>query len=468
MGGSNSYNLTFADAITTALTVDASAAASLTFDATGDTTTAFTITGSAGNDTITGGGEADTFNMAGGGSDTVHGNGGNDVFNFGTSFNGGDNVDGGTGSDTLEFGIAGDFGVPSISDANISHVETLILDTTGNLNTLSIFGDLTTGGGTLSIQTNETQFFDVDLTNATTGLFNFTDNGPGHDGVLFAGNFNVGDHLSATEGATLFPSDNLSLDGDYTGANALVFTDSTISGFGGISLRGGSFDITLTDANITGAGLDIDATNLTSGTDTVTLDDTAETSSTLFFDGGAGNDVVKAGAGSALLDGWAGNDQLSGNGHDLFDGGAGTDTITINTANSVGVTVEYKAVSDSTAASGSTAPVIDTVSGVDFDNIYFAVFDAMGGNAVGAIDGPISGTLNSSAVGDSLSTDIGSNLGAYDALLFTSTGAGSYEQNHVFLVVDCNGTAGYQAGSDLVIDVTGYTGTLTTGVFYSH
>jgi len=36
----------------------------------------------------------------------------------------------------------------------------------------------------------------------------------------------------------------------------------------------------------------------------------------------------------------------------------------------------------------------------------------------------------------------------------------------VFLVVDMNGIAGYQAGQDLVTDVTGHTGTLTASEFF--
>jgi Ca2+-binding RTX toxin-like protein len=81
LGAANSYNIAFADAITTALTVDASAAASLTFDAGGDTSTAFTVTGSAGADTITGGAKADTI-TGGAGADTLTGGGGGDIFNY--------------------------------------------------------------------------------------------------------------------------------------------------------------------------------------------------------------------------------------------------------------------------------------------------------------------------------------------------------------------------------------------------
>ncbi|MBV9989990.1 MAG: hypothetical protein JOZ72_01740 [Alphaproteobacteria bacterium] len=68
LGGAHSYNLTFADAVTTALSVDASAAASLTFSGAGDTTTTFTITGSTGADHITGGNKGDHF-TGGGGAD---------------------------------------------------------------------------------------------------------------------------------------------------------------------------------------------------------------------------------------------------------------------------------------------------------------------------------------------------------------------------------------------------------------
>ena len=79
LGAANSYSLTWADAITTALTVDASAAGQLTFSGAGDTTTAFTVTGSAGDDTITGGGQADIL-TGGFGADTLTGNGGGDLF----------------------------------------------------------------------------------------------------------------------------------------------------------------------------------------------------------------------------------------------------------------------------------------------------------------------------------------------------------------------------------------------------
>ena len=49
-------------------------------------------------------------------------------------------------------------------------------------------------------------------------------------------------------------------------------------------------------------------------------------------------------------------------------------------------------------------------------------------------------------------------LPLHDAVLFTPNAGGL--AGHTFLIVDANGTAGYQAGADYVIDVTGITGTL--------
>ncbi len=44
-------------------------------------------------------------------------------------------------------------------------------------------------------------------------------------------------------------------------------------------------------------------------------------------------------------------------------------------------------------------------------------------------------------------------LGVHHAVLVTANNASPYD-GHVFLVIDKDGTAGYQAGHDLIIDVT--------------
>ena len=56
-------------------------------------------------------------------------------------------------------------------------------------------------------------------------------------------------------------------------------------------------------------------------------------------------------------------------------------------------------------------------------------------------------------------------LGAHHAVLFTPDSGNL--SGKTFLIVDLNGVAGYQAGGDLVIDITGATnlGSLGTGDF---
>ncbi len=74
------------------------------------------------------------------------------------------------------------------------------------------------------------------------------------------------------------------------------------------------------------------------------------------------------------------------------------------------------------------------------------------------------GALSTATFDSDLASDVGAGqMAAHHAVLFTAD-AGTLS-GHTFLVVDENGTAGYQAGADLVIDVTGATGTLTTANF---
>ncbi len=61
----------------------------------------------------------------------------------------------------------------------------------------------------------------------------------------------------------------------------------------------------------------------------------------------------------------------------------------------------------------------------------------------------------------------GAQLGAHDAVLFDPNHGDLH--HHIYLIVDMNGVAGYQAGQDLVLDVTNSTnlGSLTAGNFVS-
>ncbi|HEY1706646.1 MAG TPA: FG-GAP-like repeat-containing protein [Rhizomicrobium sp.] len=149
------------------------------------------------------------------------------------------------------------------------------------------------------------------------------------------------------------------------------------------------------------------------------------------IEGGPGNNVLKGGDGEDTVIGGPDNDEIHGGmGKDLLIGGGGNDTFV------------YHSVAEST---GKTA---DTIRGFDpaHDKIDLPV-------AVTAID-PIvrSGTLDHADFNSDLKAAIGSaQLGAHHAVLFSAS-AGDLA-GHLYLVVDANGVAGFQANADYVIQL---------------
>jgi hypothetical protein len=115
------------------------------------------------------------------------------------------------------------------------------------------------------------------------------------------------------------------------------------------------------------------------------------------------------------------------------------------------------------SASASTGPAYDTIAGVNFAHDKFDVTTSI--NGVTGINAAVtSGTLSTTSFNTDLASDLGATkLSADHAVLFTAS-AGSLAGD-TFLVVDLNGTAGYQANSDLVIRLTATKGTLSTGNF---
>ncbi|HEX4860635.1 MAG TPA: bluetail domain-containing putative surface protein, partial [Rhizomicrobium sp.] len=144
------------------------------------------------------------------------------------------------------------------------------------------------------------------------------------------------------------------------------------------------------------------------------------------------------------VNGTSGSDSITATSINNFvlNGGGGADTMTVSTGHDIFV---YGAASD------STGPTYDTIIGLDTTRDMFHL-----NSAVTGIDTAVnSGMLDSGASFNAeLAADIGAaQLGANHAVLFTAT-SGSLS-GHTFLIVDTNGMAGYQAGADLVIDVTG-------------
>ena len=446
LGGTNSYNLTFAGGITTALTVDASAAASLTFDASGATTTTFTITGSggddsisfganftaadtidggAGNDTLTldgattvtmaastitnietiafdagfnysltendgnvasgqtltvdasalgasdvltfngaaetdgsfdfiggagadvltGGAQADTFDVTRGSGATVTGNGGNDLIQLGTDLNAVSSADGGAGTDTVEFG--GDYIADDGFAANVylyatqfKHIENVKIDASNGLGQVSFQGDLTTGGGTLTVDASAVgagHNLDFVLSSTTTSVIGVT-SGAGNDSFDFTGNFHATDALNGGAG-----NDTVTLNGNtYSSPVTLgAGTFTSIETLRFVSTFAYSF--ISNDANVAaGATLTVDAGSVTSS-GSLTFNGAAETDGSFAFIGSAGNDVLTGGTGADSFDlTKGGNDNAVGNaGDDTFyfgstlttsdhvDGVSGNDTVNL-------------------------------------------------------------------------------------------------------------------------------------------
>jgi hypothetical protein len=145
------------------------------------------------------------------------------------------------------------------------------------------------------------------------------------------------------------------------------------------------------------------------------------------------------------VNGTSGNDTfVGGNNNFHLVGGGGADTFTIGTGHDVFV---YNATSD------STGPNFDTIHGFDSTRDMFQLSSSVTGINSAVTSGMLDAGANFNT---ELAADIGAGqLGANHAVLFTAT-SGSLA-GHTFLIVDTNGVAGYQAGADLVIDVTGGT-----------
>ncbi|HEY1630641.1 MAG TPA: calcium-binding protein [Rhizomicrobium sp.] len=218
----------------------------------------------------------------------------------------------------------------------------------------------------------------------------------------------------------------IAMAGNYTGANALVLGATTVTHVAQLQFGSGdSYDITTNDATVaSGAELSVAADSL-GVSDVLIFNGAAETDGTFSIVGGAGDDTL-----------------TGGNGADTFTGGAGEDTF------------KYTAAAQSTNTSYDH--IADYAAGTDVFNF---------GGIVGGFDGTIGATVDAGA---NFNTDIGNAFsdstlhGNHAWVVFANSGTLS---GHSFLVVDTNNNAHYDGGADYVIDITGFTGTITAGDF---
>jgi Ca2+-binding RTX toxin-like protein len=469
------YSLAFQDANVAAgatLTIDGSALLSnenFLMNGGAETDGHYVMIAGAGLGNLTGGALSDTFDMSRSSTWNVHGNGGDDITYAGALFQVQasifDTDNGGTGTDTLVF--TGDYsaGMTFLSNSLIS-VEVLQFSQGFSYKFTTVDGDVAAGAsmtvdGSALLAANTLTF---NGGAETDGTFAFI-GGAGNDvltGGALADTFDLTHGGNDTAhggggadtfylGATMTTSDVIDgggggdilvLNGDYS--TGLTINSTDVTSLTTIQLTAGhNYNITFASSAIQ-AGVDGSALG---ASDTMTVDASAQASYGMVFIGGSGNDVLVGGALSDNID-------LSHGGTDTVTGGGGGDTITAAlTGND---TFVFNAVSDSTGTS------YDTISQIDFGSDLFKV------SAIGAVTGVdtavTTGALSTATFNTDLAGDIGAGqLAAHHAVLFTAD-SGTLA-GHTFLIVDENGTAGYQSGADLVIDVTGAVGTLTASGF---
>ncbi len=247
----------------------------------------------------------------------------------------------------------------------------------------------------------------------------------GDDRIVFAHRLNSSDMADGGSGF-----DRLILAGHY--GHGIV--GSGVTGIEKIALHdGASGSLTLNDANCAaGETLVASAVSLGAG-NAVTFDGSGESDGFLALKGGAGNDHLTGGALADRLQGGDGDDTLAGGGgSDVFLGGTGADTCV------------YSAPSESNDA--ATDAIGDFDASADTFDLWFTV---------SGIDAAVTAhTLR--WLGNALDA---AHLGASHAALAT------LDNGHIYLAIDANGSAGYQAGADLLIRMDGMTGTLSAGNF---
>lgn len=273
--------------------------------------------GTDGNDSLSGTGGGDHFDLSQGGSDLARGKDGDDVFYMGAAFDAGDTILGGKGLDAIE--LDGDYSaglaVPRLQYEGVERVQ---LDAGHDYQLTFQYGgakDLTVDASGLSAG-DHAVVSAVD--NTFTNSFTFI-GGAGVDEFSAAGvaRFEMGGELQASDRlAGSFAV--VDLDGDYSAG--LTLEDDTLVNCT-VSLAAGH-DYSLTFA-ANSFGLAVGAA--TGKDDHVRLDASAVLNR-IDMNGGSGADTLIGGRVRDDLVGGGGDDKIvGGGGGDQLEGGAGMD-----------------------------------------------------------------------------------------------------------------------------------------------
>jgi Ca2+-binding RTX toxin-like protein len=425
--GGNNYSLDMVNGAVQAnetITFDASrtlAGDQLTLDTNNDSSGSYVFDLGAGDNDV-------YFN--GDHIDTVHCTGGaNDISIYGVMPTG-DRID---GAGTTNVSLFGDysagysFGAKQLVDVGAIYLQSgFSYNLTLNNAQVPVGGDLVVNGEDIdtahSLILNGSHVTNGVLNIFAGGGLDDLTGGTGSDSFLFynGDQLTAADHINGGGG-----SDNtLTLAGDYSAG--VKFGNDTIHNIQYFDVDAGdSYNFTLAAGNVAaGQTLSVEGKSL-GASNSLDLNG-SKVAGNLFVTGGAGNDAFVGGSGTNTFDGGAGADVMTaGSGPNSFVYGAATD---------------------------STRTTHDTI--VDFNALNDTIELTNTLTLPGAINPSVtSGTLATAHFDADLAAAVGgSQLLAHDAVLFTPS-AGNLA-GHTFLIIDENGTAGYQAGADLVVELT--------------
>jgi Ca2+-binding RTX toxin-like protein len=389
-------------------------------------------------------GGSDFFNLSGKtGAVTLSTGAGNDAILAGAMLTGADRIDAGEGTDQV--GLQG----------NYTGANRLVLEA-GTLSNVEVLATL--AGGNYDIAWNDAgvgagQVFTVfggNLAQADSLTFNGsaetdgsflmfggagTDTltgGAGSDAFFFGPErFGSGDVVVGGAGI-----DQLGLDGfagnlTLSGTNADVEIVALLRGANGTTNTYGTIFV---DDSWVAAGATKTITAVTSFQDqmgpvaaNLVIDGSQETNGMLRLIAGSGNDTLFGGTGNDTL--------FGGLGRDLLSGGAGNDAYLFNSAADSNVTV---------GSNGAAVLNYDTLFGFTGGEDTIQV----NGQSYDVFTAGQNGRLDDATFNDDLAAAFG-NIGGNAAVTFTAT-SGNHA-GETFMVLNTDGVAGYQAGTDLVL-----------------
>lgn len=433
----------------------------LIFDGSRETDARFIINGGAGDDVVKCGDGGASIGVGSGGNDTVTGGAGIDLISVGASFDSGDIFRGGGNTDFLLFAADYSAGLHLTKDM-AREFEVFQLAGEFDYN-MTIDNKVTAAGATLSIDARNVGAAHTVVFDGSTERDSILviQDGQGDD-VLTAGDmddrflmYEGGDDVvNGRDGEDVFEFkgmldrqdevdgggdyDVLKLEGDYSAG--IVFRGLTIHQIEEIQLvaSGFAYSLTTDDGNVA-AGETLVLNGLSANA-AITFDGSAETDGMFDLTGGDADDTLTGGVNGDQLTGSGGNDRLNGfQGDDIITGGAGADKLNGGFGADIYILAQ---------TSDSTGFACDTT--LSF-NASVDKFDL--GTAVTGVDTKIvTGTLSDTSFDADLGTAVnGGNLAIGHAVLFDPDGGN--QQSHIFLIVEANGVAGYQAGLDYVFQV---------------